>query len=171
MKRWVVWSAMLACVLGAVAPASAKIMRFQHQGPTALVYHIPDDWTFNTDIENGSETLEGPGKGGGLISLAVIERAGSLEDTGTFIIQQAGGSPVAPQRTMTVSTKKAVLYVEHGISGGSLDLRLLVIQADATHIAMVLELTSPRSTPAQVAAADAVLDSVRVSPPDTQFGS
>jgi hypothetical protein len=167
--RFAALLALAGCALIA-APTAAKIMRFAQQGPGAFVYHIPDDWTFNTDMETGAETLEAPGKGG-LIALAILEEKRSLEDVGAYCITSAGGAPVAPQRTLTVSGKPALYYVEPGISNGSLDLKLLIVQVDATHVGMAMELTSPRATAAQVAAADAVVDSIRVQPPDTQFGS
>ncbi|HWE47833.1 MAG TPA: hypothetical protein VG407_17570 [Caulobacteraceae bacterium] len=171
MARWFVLPVVLACLAGAAAPAAAKIMRFQQQGETAFVYHIPDDWTANREIDSGAETLRGPGPGGGLIALAIVGDGRTLADIGASCITSAGGTPVAPQRTLTVSGKEALYYVEPGVSGGTLDMKLLVVRVDATHVGMAMELTSPHATPEQDAVADAVVDSIRVSPPDMSFGS
>jgi hypothetical protein len=152
-------------------PASAKIMRFTQQGDTALIYHIPDDWNVDHSLETGAETLEGPGKGGGLITLAVLAGNGPLQNWADVVFKNVNAPAVPAQRSFTVSGQEALYYVEPGVAGGTLDMKFLIIRADAGHIAVCLELTSPKATAEQIAAADAVLDSIRVSPPDTSFGS
>jgi hypothetical protein len=179
MKAWLALPTLLAGRLLAVlllaflalgaSPAAAKIMRFVQEGETALVFHMPDDWTTNIDIATQAETLVSPGNNG-LISLSILADRRPLEGVAAQVLRAATAGPSNSARALSVSTKEAYAIKAQRAGNGSLTLSLLVIRVDPDHIAVCLALVPVGSTPAQVAAAEGILDTIRVSPPDNSFG-
>ena len=175
MKAWRALPVALAVPLFAIlalgaAPAAAKIMRFTQQGDTALVFHMPDDWTTNIDIATEAETLDSPGNHG-LVSLSILADERSLDQIVAQVLDAAGAVGSGTPSALAVSGKEAHAVTGQRAGGGDLTLRLLVIRVDPHHVGVCLALVPVDATPAQRQAAEAILDTIRVSPPDTQFGS
>jgi len=163
--------AVLLAILGLDAsPAVAKIMRFTQQGDTALIFHMPDDWITNIAIDTQAETLISPGNHG-LVLLAVLAEDRSLDEVAAQAVNDAGGIADGPPRALAVSGKEAeAVTAQRAGHDGSLTLRLLVIRVDPHHIGLCMALVPVDATPAQRETAEAILDTIRVSPPDTSFG-
>jgi len=151
------------------APAAAKIMRFTQQGDSALVFHMPDDWTTNIDIATEAETLVSPGNHG-LVSLSILADHRALAAVAAQVLKAADADTGDAPRALSVSTKEAYAVTAPRAGGGTLALSLLVIRVDPDHVAVCLALVPLGSTPAQTAAADGILETIRVSPPDNSFG-
>jgi hypothetical protein len=160
----------LLAILGLDAsPAAAKIMRFVQEGDSALVFHMPDDWTANIAIDTQVETLVSPGNHG-LVVLSILAEDRALDQITAQILKDAGGIANFSPRALAVSGKEAQAVTAQRAGGGSLNLSLLVIRVDPHHVAICLAVAPVDATPAQVKAADGILDTIRVSPPDTSFG-
>ena len=174
MKALLALPVLLAVLLLAVlalgaSPAAAKIMRFRQQGETALVFHMPDDWTANIDIATEAETLASPERRG-FVSLSILADERSLDAVAAQVFTAAGGVASFSPRALAVSGKEAYAVTAQRADGGRLNLSLLVIRVDPHHIAVCLALVQVGATPAQSEAAEGILDTIRVSPPDTSFG-
>ena len=144
-------------------------MRFRQDGETALIFHMPDDWTANISIDTEAETLMSPGNHG-LVAFSILADDRSLDEIATQILKDAGGAAIGAPRELAVSGKEARAVTAQGAGSGSLYLSLLVIRVDPHDVGVCLVLVPAGSTPAQTAAAIGILDTIRVSPPDTSFG-
>jgi hypothetical protein len=162
-------SVLLAFLVSGASPAAAKIMRFSQQGDSALVFHMPDDWTTNIDIATEAETLVSPGNNG-LVSLSILAEHRALAAVAAEVLKDASAAAPGSSRALSVSTKEAYAITAQRAGDGRLSLSLLVIRVDPDHVAVCLVLIPEGSTPAQIAAANGILDTIRVSPPDNSFG-
>jgi hypothetical protein len=169
-KAWLALPVLLAVLVLGVSPAAAKIMRFRQQGDTALVFHMPDDWTTNIDIATEAETLVSPGNHG-LVSLSILADERALDQVAAQVLDAAGGVGSGSARALAVSGKEAHAVTGQLAGGDSLNLSLLVIRVDPHHVGVCLALVPVDATPAQRQAAEAILNTIRVSPPDMSFGS
>ncbi len=169
MKALLALPVLLAIIGLGVSPAAAKIMRFRQQGDTALVFHMPDDWTTNIAIDTEAETLVSPGNHG-LVSLSILADDRPLDQIAAQVLKDAGGAAIGAPRELAVSGKEARALTAQGAGSGSLYLSLLVIRVDPHDVGVCLVLVPAGATPAQTEAAVGILDTIRVSPPDTSFG-
>lgn len=170
MKALLALSVVLAVVVAGASPAAAKIMRFRQQGDTALVFHMPDDWTTNIDIATQAETLASPWNDG-FVSLSILAEKRSLDAVAAQVLRDAEGVASTAPRALAVSGKEAYAVTAQKIGDGRLNLSVLVIRVDPDHVAVCLALVPVNATPAEIEAANGILDTIRVSPPDNSFGS
>jgi hypothetical protein len=130
---------------------------------------MPDDWTTNIAIDTEAETLMSPGNHG-RVSLSILADDRALDRIAAQVLKTAGGIASSSPRALAVSGKEAQAVTAQRAGNGSLNLSLLVIRVDPHHVAVCLVLVPVDATPAQVEAADGILDTIRVSPPDNSFG-
>ena len=117
-----------------------------------------------------AQTLTAPGRYG-LVSLSILSNDASLAATAAQVVKEAGAAATGSPQALSVSGKEAYGVTAQGAGNGTLNLRLLVIRVDPHHVAVCLALVQASDTPQQIAITEGILDTIRVSPPDTSFGS
>jgi hypothetical protein len=158
----------LSCCLSAAVPAAARDMRFTEEGNTALVFQMPDDWTSRIDEDKNMILGAGDRSAGVSRSIVSVPATVSLDDIASEAMKVAKAQPPQKTRTTSISGHDGYSYDSTTVndSGVHVNMKVRMVRIDADHIASATLVTVEGISQTQLASAEAVLESMKLSPPD-----
>jgi len=157
-------AALCLCLLGMQA-AYAGDVRFPKTGNPALSFHMPDAWTSEVD-SSGNLILTSDSRTAAF-SLTVLEGNENIDTLAAEAAKFASATP--PQRNgyAEISAFPGAVYFStmKNDRGVSLNLKMVIVKIGTSHVVTVTRITVGDITPADLEAAEAVLKSMKLSPP------
>jgi hypothetical protein len=139
--------------------------RFPKTGNPALSFHMPDAWTSAVDAD-GNLILTSD-EHTAAFSLTLMEGNENIDTLAAEAAKVAGATP--PQRNgyAEISGFPGAVYfstMKNG-AGVSVNLKMVIVNVGPSHMVSVTRITIDDITPASLEAAEAVLKSMKLSPP------
>ncbi len=152
------------CLCAVSAPlAYAGDVRFPEQGNPAFTFHVPDDWS--TRIDADGNMILTAGDHTSAFSLSLVEYEGALDDLATDALHVAKAVPPPRRDAASISGYGGYTYYSTmtNDSGAALSLKLIAVRVDGKHVATCTLITADGISQADLATAEAVLDSMKLS--------
>jgi hypothetical protein len=157
-------AALCLCLVGMQA-AYAGDERFPKAGNPALSFHMPDAWTSEVDSE-GNLILTSDDRTAAF-SLTLAEGNENVDALASEAAKFAGATP--PQRNgyAEISAFPGAVYFStmKNEAGASLNLKMVIVKIGTSHMVSVTRITVSDISSGSLEAAEAVLKSMKLSPP------
>ena len=160
----------LCAVSFAAQPAVAKDVRFPATGNPAFSLRIPDDWT----TEEGDDDSLVVASGNHSMAFTLMLETGdapwdddALDEIATVALKVAKAAPPKRKDAVAISGFPGFSYpsATTNDAGDVVRLTVYIIQIDKTHLALFNRIEVASNSPAQRKIAEAVLRSMKISPP------
>lgn len=160
----------LCAVLFAAQPAVAKDVRFPTTGTPAFSLRIPDDWTTE---EGDDDSLLLASRDHSMAFTLMLETSeqpwddDTLDEIATVALRVAKAAPPKRKDATSISGFPGFSYpsATTNDAGEVVKLTVYIIRIDKTHLALFNRIEVADNSPAQRKIAEAVLRSMKISPP------
>jgi hypothetical protein len=165
MKKILHILAALCVGLLGMQAAYAGDERFPKTGNPALSFHMPDTWTSAVDPD-GNLILASDERTAAF-SLTLVEGNENIDALASEAAKVAGATP--PQRNgyAEISGFPGAVYFStmKNDAGVSVNLKIVIVKLGTSHMVSVTRITIDDISPASLEIAEAVLKSMKLSPP------
>lgn len=160
----------LCAVLFAAQAAVAKDVRFPAAGNPAFSLRIPDDWTTEEGDDDSLVVASGNHSMGFTLMLETGDTPwddDALDEIATVALKVAKAAPPKRKDAVSISGFPGFSYpsATTNDAGDVVKLTLYIIRIDKTHLALFNRIEVADNSPAQRKIAEAVLRSMKISPP------
>ncbi|WP_422016840.1 hypothetical protein [Reyranella sp.] len=160
----------LCAVSFAAQPAVAKDVRFPATGNPAFSLRIPDDWT----TEEGDDDSLLVASGDHSMAFTLMLETGdapwdddTIDEIATVALKVAKAAPPKRKDAVSISGCPGFSYPSAATNdaGDVVRLTLYILRIDKTRLALFSRIEAADNSPAQRKIAEAVLGSMKISPP------
>jgi hypothetical protein len=150
----------LSCV---AATASARSLRFPEAGDPAFYMELPDDWTTRKDPSGNLIVLSADHAIA--FSLNVFNEQVTADDVARKALAVQKVTPIPDRQRASIWGFDGVSYHWRSVNASNvkLEMTLIVVQIDATHVANCTKIVSEASSPETYQIADWFVHDLRIS--------
>jgi hypothetical protein len=155
----------LGAVLTAITGARADEIKFPDTAP-AFSVNVPDGWTSTV---SGSNLVLKNAATGGVISLVVVNDAASvqmpIDQFAAQVFTAAGIKNIDKKETAHLAGIPGMAYYGSitSASGVNVNVKVIIIHMDTTHIAALTRAAQASLDPAKLKATDQFIDSIKLA--------
>lgn len=129
------------------ATASARSLRYPQSGDPAFSMEVPEDWSSRTD--NSGNFIVVSGDRAIAYSMNVFVVRASADEVARNALEVRKVTPVPEKQRVSISGSEGVAYKwkASNATNAKLDITLMVVQVDATHVANCTEILVESGSP------------------------